>query len=207
MAWTSMSSVGLALMMTAAIAQDQPPPNVSPAVPDDELAALYTAFCLQSFPDEAGLALLARQKGAVALTPEEVKAILHDDPGHGWQLRTAGGHYQISVEDPPYHTCAIRRMTPSGVSGVKNYIAAVNSYVAAHNGKLVTMAPQKGTLPSGIDVSIFGYGMTQTDGTQTDNFAVILTNYHGRAPAALRDEAANGVGMEVRLVHQFVVKK
>jgi len=195
------------LSATPVLAQDQPPAGVAPAVPDDELSSLYSAFCLQAFPDESALSALAGQKGAVVLTPAEVTALLHQDPGHGWQLRTATGHYQITIENPPFHTCAIRRMTPSGVAGVQNYIAAVNAYVSAHNGKLANVPPQKGSLPSGISISIYGSSMSAADGAATDTFGVVLSNYHSHPPANLTDEAAGGVGVEVRFVHQLLAKQ
>lgn len=196
-----------ALSAAPALAQDQAPAGVAATVPDEELSSLYDAFCLQAFPDENALSALAEQKGAAVMTAQEVIALLHQDPGHGWQLRTTTGHYQISIETGAYHACAIRRMTPSGVSGVKNYIAAVNAYVAAHGGTLANIAPQKGVLPNGIGVSVYGSSMSMADGAATDTFGVILSNYHSHPPANLTEEAAGGVGVEVRFVHQLVAQK
>jgi hypothetical protein len=172
-------------------------------VSDDELAALFAAFCLDAFPVAASLDRAAASKKAVAMKPDELKAILHDDPGRGWMLRTSEALYAVTVEFPPYNACAVRRMTPVGVSGVKNYLAAVNKYVAAKNGKLANLPPQKSTL-NGVDISLYGQGMTNGSGQPQETFAVVLSNYHGRAGGIWRADAGTGVGVEVRFVHQFV---
>jgi hypothetical protein len=173
-------------------------------VPDDELAALFSAFCLEAFPAAASLDRVATARKAVVMKPEEVTSILHSDPGRGWMLRTPQALYGITIEYPPYNGCAVRRMTPVGVSGVKNYIAAINAYVAARNGKLVNLPPQKSATPGGADISMYGQGMVDASGKPSENFAVILTNYHGRPGGVWRADAGTGVGVEVRFVHQFV---
>ncbi len=181
-------------------AQAQTPPSV----PDDELAALFAAFCLDAFPVVAKLDRTVADRKAVAMKPDEVKALLHDDPGRGWTLRTSEALYAVTVEAPPYNACAVRRMTPVGVSGVKNYyLAAVNRYVAGKNGKLANLPPQKSNL-NGVDISLYGQGMVNASGQPQETFAVVLSNYHGRVPATWRADAGSGVGVEVRFVHQFV---
>jgi len=177
--------------------------QVAAMVPDDELAGLYSAFCLEAFPVAASLDKLAGSKQGAAMKPEEVAALLHKDPGRGWFVRTPQAVYGISVEYPPFNACAIRRMTPVGVSGVTHYIALVNKYVAAKNGKLVNLPPQK-TNMQGVDISAYSQGMTDASGKPVETFAVILSNYHGRAAGIWRADAGSGVGVEVRMVHQIM---
>jgi hypothetical protein len=172
------------------------------AISDDEISGLFSAFCLQSFPDPSALDRLAAAKHAVAMKPEEVASLLHGDPGRGWFLRTSA-LFAVTIESPPYLTCAVRRMTPSGVSGVKNYIAAVNAYVAGKQGKLTVVPVQKSN-DKGVDISIYGYAMADASGNNSENFAVVLSNYHGRANDRWRPDAGAGVGVEVRMVHQLL---
>jgi hypothetical protein len=174
------------------------------AVPDTEIAALYSTFCLKAFPDPSALDKFSKAKGAVVMSPEEVAYFLHQDPGRGWTLRTEQALYVITIEYPPYRTCAVRRMTPSGVSGVKNYLAAVTAYAAAKRGKLGNMPPMKRKGPGGIDISAYYYAMTDSAGKPAETFGVFLTNYHGKVPERFRPDAGSGVGVEVRLVHQLV---
>ena len=138
------------------------------------------------------------------MKPEEVKALLHDDPGRGWMLRTSALH-GITIEYPPFSTCAVRRMTPVGVSGVLHYIAAVGSYVTAKGAKLVN-APVQKRQQNGMDISLYGQALVDASGQPQENFMGLLTNYHGRVPELWRPDAGTGVGVEVRFVHQIVKK-
>lgn len=177
--------------------------NAQPVL-DDEIAGLFSAFCLQGFPDPTAIDELAKAKQATIMTVAEVTRYLKTDPGRGWYLRTPAALYAVTVESPPFNACAVRRMTPSGLATTKNYIAAVNAYVTEKRGKLVTMPAKKGRTPEGIDISGYGYGMMDAAGKPSDTFSVILTNYRGKPPAEWRADAGSGVGIEVRMVRQIV---
>ena len=177
--------------------------QVASPVPDNELAAVFAAFCLDAFPVAADLDRAAAGRKATVMSADEVKSLLHDDPGRGWTLRTAEARYSITIEFPPFNACAVRRMTPVGTAGVTNYLSAVNKYVAAKNGKLVTLPTQKKVV-NGADVTLYGQSMVNAGGEMRETFAVVWSNYHGRPPPASRADAGTGVGVEVRFVHQFV---
>jgi hypothetical protein len=180
----------------------QTPPDAAIA---PEIAQIYSSFCLERFPDMSALAVLASARKATAISPDQVKRFLHNDPGHGWVLHAGTGDYIVLLEDPPFRTCSVRRMTPSGVNDVKPYIAAVNGYIVSKNGKLVGIPPSHNKTPDNIaDISTYGYGMMDASGKPAETFAVILTNYHGHAPADQQAAAAGGVGVEVRMVHQIL---
>jgi hypothetical protein len=181
-------------------AQTQPDPTVAP-----EIAEIYTSFCIEKFPDASAIGSLAKARKAAPLGQDQVKRFLHSDPGNGWTLHDGTGDYIILLEDPPYRACSVRRMTPSGVNDVKPYVAAVNAYIARKNGKLVGIPPSQNKTPDNIaDISTYGYGMLDANGKPVETFAVILTNYHGHAPADEQAAAAGGVGVEVRMVHQIL---
>ena len=172
---------------------------------DEELAALYATFCLDAFPDAYRLDRLASRGNARPMTGDQVSALLRNDPGRGWFIRSPAALFAITVEDPPYSTCAVRRMTPSGLSSVKNYRAAVEAYAARRRGQLTTVPPQRAKTPDGGgDVSIYAYQMIDPASGMVETFAVFLTNYHGRVGGIWKADAADGVGVEVRLVHQMV---
>ena len=176
-------------------------------VPDNEIADLFSAFCLKAFPDPSALDRAGEARKAAVMNAGEVAAFLHEDPGRGWTLRTSQAQYVITIEYPPYEGCVVRRMTPSGLSGVKNYLAAVAAYAAAKKGKLATMPPMKAQLPGGLDVSANSFKMLDAAGEAAETFAVALTNYHGRVPEPFRRDAGSGAGVEVRFVHQLIAPK
>jgi hypothetical protein len=175
-----------------------------PATPA-EMSEIYASFCLDRFPDDHAVDALAANRKALSLRPDEVQRYLKADPGRGWYLSAPTGTYVITIEAPPFHTCAVRRMTPNGIAGVLPYIAAVKAYVAGKGGKLVGIPPNQSKTPNGIaDISTYGYGMFDPQGKPSDTFAVILTNYHGHVPAEWQTAAKTGVGVEIRMVHQLL---
>lgn len=71
------------------------------------LVEAFATFCLDRFPS-ARVEDVAPGR-VQALSPARVREYLHDDPGHGWLYRAPDGEYVLTIEDPPYHTCAVRR--------------------------------------------------------------------------------------------------
>jgi hypothetical protein len=191
---------GVAMFLGTAPLYAQEP---APAADVTQLIELFDSFCIAKFPDDAGLKGLAQTRGGIALTPEQVKAYLHGDPGYGWVVKLGSIPYVITIELPPYQACAVRRMTPSGAASVKGYVDAVNRYIAANNRTLVGIPAQKSQV-QGIDITAYPYGVKDAAGKPTDQFAVFLTNYHHHPPVGTEAEAAGGVGVEVRMVHQIV---
>jgi hypothetical protein len=94
-----------------ALAQQQHLPNLPPTQPEfDELWKRFDRYCLQAFPDDAVAASTARDDGGKALTPPQLKVLLHDDPGSGWMIQARFGLYILTLERPPHHSCVVRKL-------------------------------------------------------------------------------------------------
>ncbi len=73
------------------------------------LVEAFGLFCLDRFPGAARVEDAA--PGRIApMPPARVREYLHDDPGRAWVYRAADGDYVLTIEEPPFHTCAVRRM-------------------------------------------------------------------------------------------------
>ena len=73
------------------------------------LVEAFGRFCLDQFPQPARMENVA--PGQVKPMPaDQLRRYLHEDPGHGWYYTANGATYVVTVEDPPYHTCAVRSM-------------------------------------------------------------------------------------------------
>lgn len=72
------------------------------------LVEAFGLFCLKGFPGAARMEDAAPGR-LTPMTPAQVESYLHGDPGRGWTYAADGGTYVLTVEDPPYHTCAVRR--------------------------------------------------------------------------------------------------
>lgn len=165
-----------------------------------EMADLFESYCLKRFPDDAAVSTAAVADGLVALTEAEVKGILKDDPGRGWYKQTDFARYTITVESPPYHTCAVRRMSDVGIDDVKPYIADVNHWMDGHGAQMVKSGAVKQPAGPGIDSSMFPF-IAMNPATQQPMavFIVVLTNYHGHYAGP---GVTSGPGVEVRYVYQ-----
>lgn len=110
-------------------------PQAEPARADvPKMAALYDEICLRTFPiDEHVDALMAR-KGATALTPDQVKVTLRDDPGRAWWIKDGERTYSVFLELPPFHACSVRGNVGSGTRDLTGYRAAVDAFKASHRG-------------------------------------------------------------------------
>lgn len=115
-------------------------PQAEPAPADvTTMVALYDEICLQTFPIDEQVDALMAKKGATALTPEQVKVTLRDDPGRGWRLKEGDRTYSIFLELPPFHACSVRAGIGSGTPDLTGYRAATAAFTADHKG----FTPQK----------------------------------------------------------------
>ena len=99
-------------LVPAAAQRPGPIPPDAAGEQDAAGAALVDAFgkfCLERFPAPAHMEDAALGQ-VTAVPPAMVQRFLHDDPGHAWRYVANGATYIVTVEDPPYHTCAVRSM-------------------------------------------------------------------------------------------------
>jgi hypothetical protein len=120
---------GLMLLAGAAIAQDAPPPV------SDEFVRLFSSYCLKTFPDDGALLKQAETDHLDPLSPAQVKTMLHKDGGIGWVVG-ANAQYVLTVEHPPFHTCALRLASAQALDG-QPLMAAAKSFVEAGGHKLL----------------------------------------------------------------------
>ncbi len=170
------------------------------------IAAAYDRFCLSAFPDEAALRRELARADAIPLSAAEVRTMLHDDPGEGWRL--PGTPFTLTLEAPPYRTCAIRRMTRNGLPTAEPYEQAVKAYARRSTLRIAPLQSASGRLPSGADTVLRGTPLVQPGRAQpieTSYYAV--STYHGRLDPARFPDAVGGPGVEIRLAHQITPKQ
>jgi len=187
-------SAGLAIALpVAAAAQYEAPVNPpDPAAHIAEMTALYEQVCLTAFPDADAVARAVAERGAVPLSPQEVQAYLHDDPGRGWRIAGATARFDVTIEDPPYHACGVRTMTAAGFPDLAPYRAVADRYEAGGNYQRIGPV----TMNLGSVVSSGGGEGRQRDG---GNETLLVFN---TTPA--EGQRGNGqTGVEVRFVHQI----
>ncbi len=170
-----------------------------------DMATLYQHICLQAFPNDDEAEAVLQKLGAIPLDQAQVAAILHDDPGQGWALSTPTAHYAVTIEAPPFHTCAIRRMTRFGLPTAQPYIAALRDYAAGHGLLMAKPGIIHSQTKSGADEQLIGTPLLAPGSTLPSETSIyVSTNYHGRFSPSVTPEAAGGVGVEIRMAHQIL---
>ena len=121
---------GLMLLAGAALAEDAPPPV------SDEFVRLFASYCLNKFPDDDALLKQAEADKLEPLSPAQVKTMLHKDNGLGWVIAGVQMQYVLTVEQPPFHTCALRHVSDHMLDG-QPLVAAAKNFVEASGHKLM----------------------------------------------------------------------
>jgi hypothetical protein len=121
---------GFLLLAGAALAEDAPPPV------SDEFVRLFASYCLNKFPDDDALLKQAEADKLEPLSPAQVKTMLHKDTGIGWVVAGRQLQYVLTVEQPPFHTCALRHASDHMLDG-QPLVAAAKNFVEAGGHKLL----------------------------------------------------------------------
>ncbi len=98
-----------------------------------EEIALFDELCLRAFPNDKAIDAAAASKGMPVMSAADVQKFLHLDPGRGWYYKADGSSflYAITIEAPPYHACAVRRIYGSAPPFQSLYQSTLARWVAA----------------------------------------------------------------------------
>lgn len=177
----------------------QAAPPASDSKPDDprvvDLQRLFSDFCVKKFPDDAALASAVEMAGGTAMTAEEVKARLHDDPGRGWQIAAGEANFNVTLEAPPYHACAVRISAEKPVVG-KGIVEMLKSVAAEQKHGLSKPLVLPAVPIGGVVTLAVSYDVMNEDGSPIapkEAFMLIIDV----------DTKAPHPNADTRLVHQI----
>src|SRR4051812_29716081 len=187
---------GLMLLAGAALAQDAGvPPPVS-----DEFVRLFSSYCLKSFPDDGALLKQAESERLEPLSQAQVKTMLHKDAGIGWLVGGAGLQYVLTVEQPPFHTCALRHVSDHALDGAP-LMAAAKSFVEASGHKLLAPVGHARPMNQGmISNSLILQELDQKDEPLPQAYMYFVVSYPS-VPRA--DGSMSKAFYEIRFVRQM----
>lgn len=178
------------------------PVQSKPYQPADinELVKMFSEICLDSFPNSDRINSSLSRMSSIKMPPSEVQRYLKTDPGQGWYVKNRSTLYAVTIEEPPYHTCAIRRMTSVGpnAAGVSSAVHLIKSYATKIGGSTQAIPHKEVQGLAGLDIAYSGIGIF-ANGKLSDVFAIITTNYHGRISEPWVTAETVGEGVEIRL--------
>jgi len=207
LAFVLLAGAARAATPPAAETVPQSPPAAAaqpaPDLPADFLA-LFSDLCLNKFPDDAALGVAAEEKHGSAMTPAQVRGYLHDDPGNGWTFKDSGtgADYVVLVEQPPFHACSVRHVSPVLYSP-KAYMDAVEAYVGARGNSLAPGTPQRVALGGGAEAIGATYPELDADRKPTGEAFITVIEYY---PTGLANDPQHKPLLEMRFVRQIYRK-
>lgn len=189
----ALAAILLAALPAAATAQYETPVNPpDPAAQLAEMIELYDAVCLRAFPDDEAAARAMAARGATAMNDAEVRAILRDDPGRGWNVAGRTARFRLTIEGPPFHACGVRTMAAAAFPDMAPYRALADRFEAG--GSYRPFGPQSMEIDN---VAATAAGERREDHGRTESLMVFL----GTPVAKLRDPGHSAV--EIRFVRQI----
>jgi hypothetical protein len=124
-----------------------------------DMALLYQRVCLRAFPDEQAVQAALKDSRATPLGLDAVSALLHSTAGAGWVVTTAVGAYRVTIEKPPFNTCAVRRTTPDGLATAMPYIVGLQDYARSNSLLLGQVEPLEDRTAEGARVEVLATPM------------------------------------------------
>ena len=160
----------------------------------DQMIDLFETLCIETFPEDAAVERLMRERGATPMTPAEVEIYLHDDPGVGWRLSAAGTSFAVTIEKPPYHACSVRVRLDREFADLGRYPAITGAYEKEH-GEFLRPPPME------MDIGDVHSRVNALQRLTASGGGDSLFYFVNSPTAAAAKSGATGV--EVRFVHQL----
>ena len=167
------------------------PPATSEA--DATAAHLLDLFgqpCLMRFPDDGAMDRFAQAQNLTPMSEDEVRRLLGADPGIGWLGSSSLGAYELTLEKPPFHACAIRVRFNELPNFRLSLILGLSMW-AAQSGATLKELPPESTMVDGQPTDASPYLLVDPDHKARQDFLVIVSHFPSGAS-------------EVRLVRQIM---
>jgi hypothetical protein len=172
----------------------------------EDMAWVYGTICLGAFPAQPAVQAALAGLHATPMTDADTQAALDGDPGRGWRVTTKLAEYTVTIEDPPYNTCAVRRMTRQGLPTALPYIASLQNYARAKSLLMGQLAPLEETLTGGADRQVLATPLGSDPARKpTQSSMYVTTDYHGHYTGRNALDADGGDGVEIKMAHQITV--
>ena len=161
--------IGLALVFVAL-----------PAAADqvvDELVNIFAEACLTRFPDETAIRHYAGENRLAIMPDEQLHRLLGTDPGEGWIQSTARGQYLLTIEMPPYHTCAIRKTIAQQTVFLPVFSQTLAAWAAKQTGTSLKKTPPMTTNIDGVPSTAYIWELDRGPGMQAEELIAIVSNF------------------------------
>jgi len=162
----------------------------------DRMIDLYEQACLQAFPNDEAVDKVMTGLGATALSKDQVRIYLHDDPGRGWRFTSTGTTFIVTVEAPPYHACAVRASLSEKPADLGRYPDMIAAFEKTRGAGFAPIAPYDADLG---ELHTRGVGDQRVNADRSAESFFYFVN----TPLTQHARDLGAPGAEVRFVHQL----
>lgn len=150
-----------------------------------ELVGMFAAICLERFPDDAAVQKFATEQRLDVMPEERLHRLLGTDPGMGWLQNTPRGQYVLTIELPPYHTCAIRKADSTQPDFLGPFGLLLAGWAATQAGASLKQLPVQTPQIGGVPSQLYGWQLDRGPGKQAETLMAIVSNAAGRVEVRL----------------------
>ena len=149
------------------------------ADPIGDALGAFDQICLQRFPVGRAINEFVAQNQLQPVSEQEMRQMLGTDPGVGWYAQSASGPYTVTIELPPYHTCAIRKRFPNQPDLRARFIALVRPWVKTQRGATLVSHSTETDKVGDIDSRVDLFDMRMPGIKEAEEMMVIVTPVQG----------------------------
>jgi hypothetical protein len=150
-----------------------------------ELVEIFARVCLEKFPDDSAVRQFAAEKQLAVMPDDRLHRLLGTDPGEGWIHNTARGPYLLTIEMPPYHTCAIRKADSAAPDFLANLSEVLATWAAKQPSASLKQRPQQTAQVGGLPSQVYEWDLDRGPGKQAETLLAIVTNMTSRVEVRL----------------------
>ena len=151
----------------------------------EELVDIFARVCLEKFPDDTAVRQFAAEKQLAVMLDDRLHRLLGTDPGEGWIHNTARGQYLLTVEMPPYHTCAIRKGDSAAPDFLANFSEVLAAWAAKQPLASLKQQPVQTTPVGGLPSQVYEWHLDRGPGKQAETLLAIVTSVTNRVEVRL----------------------
>lgn len=154
----------------------------------DETVANFFDICLDKFPDDQAAAAKLTTLGFQPLSNEQTAKILKQDPGRGWAKDIAGTAFVVTIELPPFHSCAVhaRLATEPDVGVLMAMSVGLWASKQTPPEMLQPIAFEPLTLADGTVEQMRGFVLAGLDQKPIERVGAYIAHYPGTEQVELR---------------------
>ena len=163
--------------------------GATPASADDpavvHLLGMFAAICLERFPDDAAVQKFAADQKLEVMPEPRLRHMLGTDPGMGWLESTPRGQYVLTIELPPYHTCAIRKADTTPPDFLGPFGQMLSGWAASQAGANLKQLPMQTPQIGGVPSPLYSWQLDRGPGKQVETLMAIVSKLPDRAEVRL----------------------